>query len=161
MDGSSDAIAFVSQEGQEEVRKIPVPAHRYTPLKENWMKIFTPLVNHLHLQVRFNTKSRMVEIRTCEETEDINCLQKAADFVKAFTLGFDVDDALALLRLDELFLESFEIQDGMLLSLSIQIVLISPIFSQATKGRPLVESHRKNSRQRRPDKVHHRKCHQN
>ena len=34
-----------------EVRKIPVPSHRYTPLKENWMKIFEPIVEHLKLQV--------------------------------------------------------------------------------------------------------------
>ncbi|RWS12812.1 putatative 28 kDa protein-like protein [Dinothrombium tinctorium] len=95
----------------QEVRKILVPPHRYTPLKENWMKIYTPIVEHLNLQIRFNTKSRNVEIRTCKETKNINALQKAADFVKAFVLGFDVDDACALLRLDELFLESFEIQD--------------------------------------------------
>lgn len=55
-----------------EVRKIPVPTHRYSPLKENWMKIFTPIVEHLHLQVRFNLKVRQVEIRTCKETEDIS-----------------------------------------------------------------------------------------
>jgi RNA-binding protein PNO1 len=88
-----------------------VPSNRYTPLKENWMKIFTPIVEHLHLQVRFNLKTRNVEIKSCKDTKDIGALQKAADFVKAFTLGFEVEDALALLRLDELFLESFEVTD--------------------------------------------------
>jgi len=29
------------------------------------MKIFTPIVEHLHLQVRFNLKSRNVEIKVC------------------------------------------------------------------------------------------------
>jgi RNA-binding protein PNO1 len=94
-----------------EMRKIAVPAHRYTPLKENWMKIFGPIVEHLHLQIRFNLKTRNVEIRTCDETEDISNLQKAADFVKAFVYGFEVDDALALVRLDDLFIETFEIKD--------------------------------------------------
>jgi len=94
-----------------EVRKIPVPSHRYSPLKENWMKIFEPIVEHLKLQVRFNLKTRNVEVRTCKDTEEITNLQKAADFVKAFIYGFEVDDALALLRLDDLFIDSFEIQD--------------------------------------------------
>ncbi|XP_008832050.1 RNA-binding protein PNO1 [Nannospalax galili] len=97
--------------GTEETRKIPVPANRYTPLKENWMKIFTPIVEHLGLQIRFNLKSRNVEIKTCKDTKDVSALTKAADFVKAFVLGFQVEDALALIRLDDLFLESFEITD--------------------------------------------------
>lgn len=75
------------------------------------MKIFTPVVEHLQLQIRFNLRSRNVEIRTCEDTPDISNLQKAADFVKAFINGFEVEDALALLRLDDLFVETFEIQD--------------------------------------------------
>ncbi|KAM3961388.1 RNA-binding protein pno1 [Aphomia sociella] len=100
-----------SNESNVNMRKIPVPAHRYTPLKENWLKIFTPIVEHLLLQIRFNTKSRNVEIKVGPETKDIANLQKAADFVKAFIYGFEVDDALALLRLDDLFVESFEIKD--------------------------------------------------
>ncbi|NXC39397.1 PNO1 protein, partial [Penelope pileata] len=97
--------------GGGEVRKVPVPANRYTPLKENWMKIFTPIVEHLQLQIRFNLKTRNVEIKTCRETKDLSALTKAADFVKAFILGFQVEDALALIRLDDLFLESFEVTD--------------------------------------------------
>ncbi|KAF4105400.1 RNA-binding protein PNO1 [Onychostoma macrolepis] len=97
--------------GSVEMRKVPVPPHRYTPLKTNWMKIFTPIVEHLRLQVRFNLKTRQVEIKTCRETSDIGALTRAADFVKAFTLGFQVEDALALIRLDELFLETFDVTD--------------------------------------------------
>ncbi|XP_066552669.1 RNA-binding protein PNO1 [Amia ocellicauda] len=97
--------------GSDEMRKVPVPSHRYTPLKENWLKIFTPIVEHLHLQVRFNLKTRNVEIKTCKETEDISSLTRATDFVKAFVLGFQVEDALALIRLDELFLETFDVTD--------------------------------------------------
>nr|ACO10927.1 RNA-binding protein pno1 [Caligus rogercresseyi] len=94
-----------------EVRKVPVPNHRYTPLKENWLKIFSPVVEILKLQIRFNLKSRNVEIRNSSNTQDLNHLQKAADFVRAFIFGFEVEDALALLRLDDLFLDSFEISD--------------------------------------------------
>merc|ERR1712110_200172 len=85
---------------ETEVRKVRVPSHRYGPLKEDWMKIFTPVVEHLKLQIRFNLKSRHVEIKMGKEAQDIASLQKAADFVKAFILGFEVDDSLALLRLD-------------------------------------------------------------
>lgn len=53
----------VFQGGKTELRKVPVPQNRYGPLKENWMKIFTPIVEHLHLQVRFNLKTRNVEIK--------------------------------------------------------------------------------------------------
>ncbi|KAK3866050.1 hypothetical protein Pcinc_028390 [Petrolisthes cinctipes] len=94
-----------------ETRKIVVPSNRHTPLKANWEKIYTPIVEHLKLQIRFNIKNRMVEIKTAEETEDPNSIQKAADFVTAFVSGFDVDDALALIRLDDLYLETFDIKD--------------------------------------------------
>jgi len=93
------------------MQKIPIPPHRYTPLKMNWLKLVEPIVEHLHLQIRHNLKSKCVEIKVCKETTDIGALQKAADFIKAFALGFEIEDALALIRLDDLYLESFEITD--------------------------------------------------
>lgn len=47
------------------MRSISVPPHRFTPLKNNWMKIYTPLVQHLKLQVRMNLHKRAVEIKVC------------------------------------------------------------------------------------------------
>ncbi|KAL8855739.1 MAG: hypothetical protein Q9178_007610 [Gyalolechia marmorata] len=94
-----------------EIRKVLVPPHRMTPLKLSWSKIYPPLVEHLKLQVRMNVKGKTVELRTSKYTPDAGALQKGEDFVKAFTLGFDVDDAIALLRLDDLYIETFEIKD--------------------------------------------------
>ncbi|CAG8381473.1 unnamed protein product [Penicillium salamii] len=94
-----------------ESRKVPVPPHRMTPLKASWAKICPPIVEHLKLQVRMNLKSRSVELRTSKFTNDVGALQKGADFVKAFTLGFDLDDAIALLRLDDLYIQTFEVKD--------------------------------------------------
>ena len=58
-----------------------------------------------------NLRSKTVEIRTCPETPDTGYIEKGSDFIKAFALGFSVDDAIALLRLDDLFIESFEVKD--------------------------------------------------
>lgn len=94
-----------------EVRKVPIPPNCLTRLKTSWPKIYPPLVDHLKLQVRMNPKRKTVEIRTSKHTTDDGALQKGEDFVRAFALGFDVDDAIALLRLDDLYIETFEIKD--------------------------------------------------
>jgi RNA-binding protein PNO1 len=56
-------------------------------------------------------QARRVELKTRQDTPDVSNLQKCADFVHAFMLGFDIADAVALLRLDDLYVDSFEIKD--------------------------------------------------
>lgn len=66
---ASDAPSFPPlsaadmQDGNDQFRRIPVPPHRYTPLKESWMEIFEPVVKHMQLQIRMNTATRNVELK--------------------------------------------------------------------------------------------------
>jgi len=94
-----------------EMRRVPIPPHRMAPLKKEWVNIFTPLTEMLGLQVRMNLMKKAVEMRTSKYTKDVGAIQKGADFVRAFAYGFLIADAIALLRLDDLYLESFEIKD--------------------------------------------------
>lgn len=43
-------------------RRVPVPSHRFTPLKEKWMDLYQPIVKHMKLQIRMNLKTRSVII---------------------------------------------------------------------------------------------------
>ncbi|KAJ1657960.1 pre-rRNA-processing protein pno1 [Dispira simplex] len=97
--------------GGRQQRRILIPQHRMAPLKANWLKIYNPIVEHLKLDIRVNPRQRSLELRTNKQTEDSGAIQKATDFIRAFTLGFNVDDAIALLRLDDLYIDSFEIKD--------------------------------------------------
>lgn len=92
-------------------RLVKVPHHRFPPLKKVWMEVYKPVVEQCKLEIRMNLKNRCVELRSSKETTDAGILQKAEDFVKAVVAGFDVADALALLRLDDIYLESFEVKD--------------------------------------------------
>lgn len=40
-----------------EYRRVRCPPHRYTPLREHWEQILTPLVEYLKLQVRMRSSS--------------------------------------------------------------------------------------------------------
>lgn len=65
----------------------------------------------MKVQIRMNPKKRCVELKTSPETTLASALQKSADYIRAFMLGFEIRDAIALLRLDELYIDSFEIKD--------------------------------------------------
>lgn len=53
------------------IRRIPVPPHRYTPLRNDWVKICSPIVHNLKLQIRMNPKQRTIEIRVIQFTKKI------------------------------------------------------------------------------------------
>ena len=109
---SFPAISAVdSMGGKIEYRRIRCPPNRLTPLRNQWDHIMTPIVEYLKLQIRFNPQSRSVELKTSELTEDQGAIQKAQDFVEAFMMGFEVQDAVALLRLDDLYIDSFMVTD--------------------------------------------------
>lgn len=97
--------------GRAQLRRVPVPPNRLTPLRHHWMQIYEPVVKQLKLQIRMNTKNKCVELKTGKKTTDTGALQKGADFIRAFVMGFAVQDAIALLRLDDLYLDSFQVQD--------------------------------------------------
>lgn len=54
---------MLSQGGKTEYRRVQVPAHRFTPLKEKWLEIYEPIVKNMKLQVRMNLKTKSVELR--------------------------------------------------------------------------------------------------
>ncbi|XP_077210293.1 uncharacterized protein LOC143845762 [Tasmannia lanceolata] len=103
--------AHETSNGRVQFRKVSVPTHRFTPLRKAWMEIYTPIYEQMKIDIRMNLKARKVELKTRSDTPDVSNLQKCADFVHAFMFGFDIIDAIALLRLDDLYVDSFEIKD--------------------------------------------------
>lgn len=81
--------------------------------------------------VRMNVNKKNIEMKVCidlhlfllHDYPDINLLQttkhtqspsntilqRAVDFVAAYGLGFSAEDAIALLRIEDLFVETFEV----------------------------------------------------
>lgn len=102
--------------GKVEYRRVRCPPHRLTPLRNQWENVMSPIVEYLKLQIRFNPKNRCVEMKTSEETEDPGAIQKGQDFIECFMMGFEVQDAVAMLRLDDLFIDSFMVTDVKMLA---------------------------------------------
>ncbi|KAL0238937.1 hypothetical protein PCE1_004628 [Barthelona sp. PCE] len=95
----------------EEIRHVYVPANRLSPLKREWASLYEPLVKQLHLQVQYHSRRKQVLLRNSPQTKDIGALDKGQEFVRAFILGFTIDDALAILRLEDIHIETFRIGD--------------------------------------------------
>ncbi|KAF6168320.1 hypothetical protein GIB67_018160 [Kingdonia uniflora] len=59
-----------------------------------------------------NLKTQHIELKTMKNTSGHNLvtLRKCADFVHTFMLGFDIKDALRVLRSDQVYVHSFNVK---------------------------------------------------
>lgn len=94
-----------------DLRKVSIPQHRMSPLKKHWNEILEVLVTKLNLECKVDPKKRLVMVRSPDGEKAAQLLDKAAEYLKAFLYGFELRDAVALLRLDDIFMESFAVKD--------------------------------------------------
>lgn len=104
-------VESVQKEVPYEMRSIPVPARKMKMVKEEWMKLYTPVVMQCNLEIRMNLQTRSIDIRTCKETLSKVAIQRAEEFIRAVTLGFSPEDALLILRDDSIYVSCFSLED--------------------------------------------------
>lgn len=100
--------------GDEELiqeRTVQIPAYRMRNIKQDWMNIYTAIVEYGKLQLRFNRRNKSVDLRTCETTQDPTYVERSACFVQAVIEGFKVEDAIAIMKYRDVFIESFGIDE--------------------------------------------------
>jgi len=97
--------------GNQQFRSINVPGYRMIHIRRLWKDICEPIVKQLKIDIRMNSKKNLVQLRASSLTEMDSAIQKAADFVRATVLGFEIKDSIALIRLDDIYLETFDIRD--------------------------------------------------
>merc|ERR1711970_1160561 len=66
------------KKGAPDVRRVPIPTNRLSPLKEQWKKLYEPIVKQLKLEIRFNQKKKQVELRASKTCTEISALQKGS-----------------------------------------------------------------------------------
>lgn len=92
-----------------QTRSIEIPKEKIGLLKNEWFKIYAPIVEVCKLQIRMNLRTGSVDLRTCEETEDMSSLDKAIMFIKSVILGFQIHDAIINMQYNDIYLVSFDI----------------------------------------------------
>ncbi|CAD25985.1 similarity to HYPOTHETICAL PROTEIN Y443_METJA [Encephalitozoon cuniculi GB-M1] len=94
-----------------QTRSVPIHPRKMKSMKDEWMKIYTPIVEMCKVQIRMNIKGKSVDMRTCEHTEDPSYLERSAQYIEAINIGFPIEDAIALLKFSDVFLDRFEISE--------------------------------------------------
>ncbi len=78
---------------------------RYTPLKAHWMEIYTPIVEHMKIQIRMNPAKRCVELKVSQrafQPSHVLPLLCAASPMRLLTIGSLAALLLLLLILADL-----------------------------------------------------------
>lgn len=83
--------------------------YAYCYLRTN-LKVLTKQLK-LMVCVKTTKKTWKVMLKNSSETPDPQFLQRGVDFVSAYLKGFSFQDALAIVRIDGIFVESFHIAD--------------------------------------------------
>ncbi len=86
-------------------KRFSVNAQRMNALKQEWTVFYDALSSMV--MIRFNPKTKIIEIRGTDEL----LLNKIRDVVRAFNSGFGMEDALLMVRLEDMYLFSFHIRD--------------------------------------------------
>lgn len=92
-------------------RSIQIPESKIKTLKQEWLKIYTPIVQIGKLQIRFNPRTKHIELRTCSLTTDLCYLERSMTYIQAILEGFKPEDAISIMKYKDIFTESFNIQD--------------------------------------------------
>nr|XP_027200354.1 RNA-binding protein pno1-like [Dermatophagoides pteronyssinus] len=122
---NSGATAAALRDAQ--ARRVRVPTHRVGALKKHWKALIEPLTAHLKLAVKFDPKSLQILLlpaallaasaddaafarETALAEGEAHCA-KAVEYLNAFLAGFAVQDCVAILRLRDIYLQSFKVTD--------------------------------------------------
>ncbi len=92
-------------------RSVEIPPHKMDFVKNNWINIYTPIVEYGKLQIRLNRRNNSIDLRTCETTVDSGFLQRSACFIEAVIEGFKFEDAISIMKYCDVFIESFRVDD--------------------------------------------------
>lgn len=95
----------------QQLRSISIPLNKLRLIKQEWLKIYTPIVELGKLQIRFDIRDRKIDLRTCESTQDSSFLERGINYIQAIIDGFKVEDALAIMKFRDIFTESFELSE--------------------------------------------------
>ena len=109
------------------IRSVLIPKYKMTKIKQNWLKIYTAVIEHGNVQIRFNPLNKCVEVKT--ETDQTDCkislkekgpenislnriyVDRCILFITAILEGFKVDDSISILKFKDVFIEKFEISE--------------------------------------------------